>query len=369
MMLRAIAPESVSMPIGEEILSKGLVRTIEPGTPCRKCGYDLSGLPSSALCPECGTAAKIDKKKRRLGDALTDAPRSYLQTLAAGAWLCAASVIASTILGIVAYAKYDYPITAALWAASSLVWCLGVFIVTQPRRSAIDPLEITSREFARLRWWNRLSQFAWVVAGVALTIGIQVAVNANPVRVTPGFTIIPKLYTAMLWVAAIFQLVGIVGIGTLCFQLASLAEWGRDDEQAQSFHSCGISIVVGLPVAYFASRLAGIGGVLSFFIMALGVLGGLAAAYGIVMFIVGQVKLANMATWAISSQGAELDRDKRIIEKATRERLEAEARVFVPPPPPVELRERAGARKAPGAPKSAMVNPTTEEANPYDVRD
>lgn len=150
------------MPISEEILSKGVVRTIEPGTPCRKCGYDLSGLPSSSLCPECGAVANFDKKKRRLGDALTDAPRSYLKTLAAGASLCAGSVITSTILGIVAYVKYDFPVTAAMWALSSLIWCMGVFIVTQPRQSAIEPIEATTREFARLRWWNRLSQFAWV---------------------------------------------------------------------------------------------------------------------------------------------------------------------------------------------------------------
>jgi hypothetical protein len=357
------------MPIGEEILSKGLVRTVEPGTQCRKCGYDLSGLPTSALCPECGTAANVDRKKRRLGDVLTDAPRSYLKTLAAGAWLCVLMVILSTILGIAAYAMYDVPVMSLVWAISCAVWCIGVWIVTQPRQSAIEPIESTTREFARLRLWNRLSQFAWVASGIALAIGIQAAVNANPVRVTPGFTIVPNLYKVMLWVAAILQLVGVIGIGTLCFQLAALTQWGRDDEQAQSFYSCGVSIMVGLPVAFIARTLAGGGGVLAFFITAVGVLGGLAAGYGLVMFIVGQVKLANLATWSIASQRAELDRDRRLIEKATRERLDAEARAFIPVPPPVELRDRAGARKAPGAPKGAVINPTTEEANPYELKD
>lgn len=36
---------------------------------CRSCGYDLRGLPSGVVCPECGKAAVVGPPGRKSGEA------------------------------------------------------------------------------------------------------------------------------------------------------------------------------------------------------------------------------------------------------------------------------------------------------------
>ena len=71
----------------------GKVDTVEAGTACVSCGYDLRTLPVYGRCPECGAPVRQSLPKRR--SPLTAAERSQLS--GAGRALCVAGVLGAVM--------------------------------------------------------------------------------------------------------------------------------------------------------------------------------------------------------------------------------------------------------------------------------
>lgn len=62
--------------------------------PCTSCGYNLSGLPVSGVCPECGQPVQ----RSLLGELLQFASPSYVKQVDSGLWIILAAIIAYVLL-------------------------------------------------------------------------------------------------------------------------------------------------------------------------------------------------------------------------------------------------------------------------------
>ncbi len=72
---------------------------MSPGTRCISCSYDLGGMLSSALCPECATPAEHSLHP----DSLRHASIQHLRNLRAGIQLILASIFAKLIILVLAH--------------------------------------------------------------------------------------------------------------------------------------------------------------------------------------------------------------------------------------------------------------------------
>ena len=57
-----------------------VAQVLEEDTPCRRCGYNLRGLATTGLCPECGTAIALSL----VGNLLKQAGPDWVERLRFG---------------------------------------------------------------------------------------------------------------------------------------------------------------------------------------------------------------------------------------------------------------------------------------------
>lgn len=354
------------MPVGNEIF-RGKLPRIEGSVLCRRCGYDLKGIDPGGACPECGIAIRGDRSRRRLGDTITDAPSSYLNFLAMACWMGLATCVTSIGTYIVASWMEEELAPYFIWLVCCLCWAGSVFLLTADRRSLVVDEDELKREWRKSRWAARLSQLAWVVAAGLSTMRLAALIGANPgIRVFPGWPVIPPSVMYFNAGIALCFLVGLTGIGFLCFHLASLAYWAQDESLEMRLRSCAYFLCAGVPLLIVSFQFRNVGGPVGFgafglFLVMLALVG-----CGWVMFFVGLVQLAMLSVNAVESAEAEAARDLRMMEKMQAEREAGLARDFSAPPP-VDLRpsgEQANGVKPQGA---YVARPANVEG--YEVRD
>ncbi len=178
----------------------GPAASVRTEAPCFICGYNLIGLPRSAVCPECGTqiAKSVGPRQTRTLQAL---PRNQQRALCVGALAAGFAVIPMAVLLVIFPAvtgKLSHPahiVMSMLALVSSIAWAGGVFLIAvrlpgegPANRVAGFGLPIG---FDQLAQW---SQAAWVLITAILI----------------AFPLIPT--GPLLLVRAI--LVGLVAIGS-----------------------------------------------------------------------------------------------------------------------------------------------------------
>jgi hypothetical protein len=212
--------------------------------PCGRCGYNLKGLKSGAVCPECGTPSTRAGGANRLNDCLADAPLFYLRSLIFGL----VTMILGSIGGVLIFIFAPAPARALLLAAATIIWWIGVFIVTSPRTPGPNAVRDPVLDSSRLRLANRIIQASWILAGI-------VWIGLGPVA-SPALTVI--------LLAAILPLIGLFGIVPLAVNLSALADWAADSSLADRFRAAawaiaafGSLVLIGLILSAVAVVLTG----------------------------------------------------------------------------------------------------------------
>jgi hypothetical protein len=157
------AAPSVPVSYGAAVLPIPLPAVVEHDTACRKCAYNLRGLPGNEQCPECGSPIELSLR----GNLLRNCDPGWLGTLQWGARLIvlgACMLICATVVQVVLmYARTNvtsvqradlraiFLAIQAAFAVGYVVGLVGSWLVTQPDPSGTgEDLYGTARKFTRI---------------------------------------------------------------------------------------------------------------------------------------------------------------------------------------------------------------------------
>jgi hypothetical protein len=347
------------MPIDPRELARGALRpgaVVADSIPCRGCGYDLRGVPATGHCPECGRPvsssnplvyrSNAPRPCRSCGNpvvglhpgdpcphcgevlqpglvrtfgrtSLLDATKPYLRTMAvAGVFLLVGWV--GMIVGLVIRGTMDWRNGALLLVAAGAAWWVGVFLITRPRPriAGVDTDPATEWIVARLA--ARLTQTAWVIAGLADAAAAPAgAVGSGWIAAGPTVTGLDVVYYVAL-------VVGSLGLVPLLVVLANLAYWAGESESSNSYRTMVWILPLTAMIApyIYSSGMATIGRLLPT-IMAPLVL--VILAFDVVFVFVPQawlgrtlLNVSRLAVWAMNNQVSAEQREQRLRERSER---------------------------------------------------
>ncbi len=164
--------------------------TVETGVLCLGCQYELAGLPSDSVCPECGMSIA----RSLMGDTLLHADPQWLKKVYRGFRLIIYSVLVplffmiTVLLGVIVFGLIEIfaapnpafnrfvelaetPFSVLFWiviAASPLCFIFGWFCVTTPEPDRLDEHSQQGRRYAR---WTAV---AWLLLSALGIAGISV---------------------------------------------------------------------------------------------------------------------------------------------------------------------------------------------------
>lgn len=290
---------------------------IDYDRPCLGCGYNLVGLKTDGVCPECGRKIVIRQKDvARYSDNIVNAPLGWLRGLAMGStlmFLASLGMFAAFVAAaLAASAAPGVPVIAGIIAC---VWYVGVWMSTRPRPRMklmkMDP----RREWRGMRAAARASQAGWV-----LTAGFLLAGARGPGAGMGLF----------LWLGVTSFAVAVLGMIPLFALLSNIAYWGSDSNLADRFRACAWLIgftatLILLHIINVLTHAILMGGFWASMIVVL-LIFFVIAPFFYVMFCCFQFQ--GMARWAMLNHATAEAKEQRMRDKAMRE-----AANRAPPPP------------------------------------
>jgi len=257
-------------------------------------------------------------------------------------------------------------------------WWAGVFVVTQPRRSAIRPYAEMVQEWKRTRMTNRVSQALWVVAiaiGATAMFVHQAAMNAamaSPTATVGMLGATPRGAEALNWLAGVCALVASIGLVPLCVQLSDLADWSGDTGLGNRLRVAAWGLAFGIPTITFVPLIGAITGVASTILVVLNLMFVLAIITLVgcsLMFLTCLFSQCSMAFWAVRNSISGRKRDIRVAtKKAERyDGIVSRQMANAPVDPAVSLNDTAPVTKGTRAPGAKPKGPYVEPAKPGDT--
>jgi len=222
---------------------------------CRRCSYNLKGLKSPGLCPECGTAFH---QGRRFASSFTDVPMASLQ--ASALWLTT-MVVSGGLLGVgllialfLAASDMKLTVIAPVLAVLAGVWAWSVMMVTWPWAAYDD---VTRPEPQRRNKPLRIVVWAMALAGFAaaclFALG-EATVAANAATSTSSLSAVSMSMNGAFEFAWLCGVVAWLGVLVLGLYLGGMAEWYDDYELCERFRACMFLIFfVPLPLIWMVS--------------------------------------------------------------------------------------------------------------------
>jgi len=198
---------------------------VEGEVGCVSCGYNLRGLRTSAVCPECGTP--VSRSMR--GDLLEFASFEYVsklhrgaQTVVGGILLYVIVIIISVLLGVLAVSAGLSPGmvqaiqlgSQVLGLGASMAIAVGWWWLSEPNPAAIDPSSgSASRQFVRVA-----AGITVVYSIVQSALGMVLQSGTTPT--TPGGTQI-----GLMGAAVLISLAGMVVFAVSFFSQMAYLKW------------------------------------------------------------------------------------------------------------------------------------------------
>lgn len=327
---------------------RATIETILDDRHCAECGYNLKGLESSGLCPECGApcsagvSARVEDGRVIDDGDIGQTPVSYLLPLAGAVLACGLAGMVLAWFVFILLFKSAEPAQVRIALAGATAWTIGVLILLRgrPTPAAAESLPNAGDAPLALRLIVAVTQPAWVAAVALAHLELTGVAWA-------GWGKYAALAIACVGLPGVPVLVSYTAQWAMC---QTLAEWLRNGAWA-----LGIGAAVAAPIrALAAFKFTWV--IILYFPEAVGWLLWFAGLIGTSLLTLSLVVDLN---WAVINARERIARDRRLLERRRRHEQAVMERVPVgatateatgPLPTPI-------VEEGPAEPPSSLVPP------------